>query len=179
MQKSLEINAHKRQATSLTCIDLSRAFDCIEHSLLLRKLRKLQINSTFLKLVETYLIGRMQIVKLGNCMSDEEKIKFGAVQGGVMSGLFFNLYANSIKNLNLKSSVFFYCDDVSLVTSTNEHEQLKLLVETDLAQLAAWFKFHFLFPNPSKTKYILFHNKRSHENFIKYDCRKQVERLTD
>ena len=150
----------------MTCLDLSRAFDSLNHELLLKKLKKLQLTSSFYKLIETYLVDRLQFVHLNNFLSDQQIVESGTVQGGVISGTLFNFYTNSIKFLKLNSSCFLYCDDISLVTSTKLAEDIKLELEEDLETLSEWLQFHFLFPNPCKTKYILFHNKKRHEDFI-------------
>jgi hypothetical protein len=152
-------------ATSLTCLDLSSAFDCVRHSILINKLRKLKLSSSFLSLFTTYFKNRTQLVKVDGFFSDTLNVDEGVAQGGVLSGTLFNLYINNINSINLNSSLSLYCDDISLVTSAATPSILKKNLEEDLSRIAIWLKFHFLFPNPKKTKYLLFHNKRRQENF--------------
>jgi hypothetical protein len=152
-------------ATSLTCLDLSAAFDCVDHSLLLNKLRKLKLSSKFFAVISSYFNNRTQFVKVDDYLSNLLNVIYGVAQGGILSGLLFNFYINSINTITLHSSIFLYCDDISLVTSAINPSVLKQNLETDLQRISIWLKFHFLFPNENKTKYLLFHNKRRHENF--------------
>jgi hypothetical protein len=153
------------QATSLTCLDLSRAFDCVIHHILLNKLRKLKLPMMFHKLFESYLENRQQVVKVDTIFSTIRKINYGLAQGGVLSGTLFNIYINSINICQLQSSIVMYCDDISLVTTELNPILLKQTLENDLAKISTWLKFHFLFPNVNKTHYLLFHNKRRQEDF--------------
>lgn len=111
-----------KQATALTCLDLSRAFDCVIHSILLNKLRKLKLPTMFHKLFVSYLENRQQVVKLDNIFSSIRKITYGLAQGGVLSGTLFNLYTNSINLCQLQSSITMYCDDISLVKILNDSQ---------------------------------------------------------
>ena len=153
------------QPTSLTCLDLSRAFDCVTHSILLNKLKKLKLPEKFLNILTSYLNDRQQIVRIDNFYSIIRKISFGLAQGGVLSGSLFNLYVNSVNICGIKSSIVMYCDDISIITSESDPWQLKRTLEEDLSKISLWLKFHYLFPNPKKTHYLMFHNKRRHEDF--------------
>jgi hypothetical protein len=152
-------------ATALTCLDLSSAFDCVVHTIMINKLRKLSLTKSFLDLFISFFNNRTQIVKISNQFSNPCNVVYGVAQGGVFSGTLFNLYINGINLINLNSSIFLYCDDISLVTSTLNPTTLKQQLEEDLSRISVWLKFHFLFPNETKTKYLMFHNKRRHENF--------------
>jgi hypothetical protein len=155
----------RRNATSLTCLDLSAAFDCVNHSLLLNKLKKTNLPHSFLNVLSSYFHNRTQFVKIDECLSKIIKVIFGVAQGGVLSGLLFNFYINSLNSIELNSSLFLYCDDITLVTSAINPTTLKQQIETDLQRISVWLRFHYLFPNANKTKYLLFHNKRRQENF--------------
>ena len=155
----------RRNATSLTCLDLSSAFDCVIHSLLISKLKKLKLSPNFIKILSSYFQNRTQFVKIGDYFSNLINVIYGVAQGGVLSGLLFNFYINSINLLPLHSVLSLYCDDMSIVTSAPNPSLLKQYIEEDLCKISLWLKFHSLFPNESKTKYLLFHNKRRQENF--------------
>jgi hypothetical protein len=146
--------------TSLTCLDLSRAFDCVQFNILILKLRKLRLSSPFFCLLESYLSNRKQATKVNSSVSDLVNIRHGVPQGGVLSGFFFIFYVNSINRLELNSSLFLYCDDISVVTKASETALLKEYIESDLMKIAEWLRYHFLFPNERKSKYLIFQNKR-------------------
>jgi hypothetical protein len=152
-------------ATSLTCLDLSSAFDCVMHSILINKLRKLKLSTSFLSLLKSYFQNRLQAVKIGEFLSDLIMLEFGVAQGGVLSGTLFNFFINSINMIDLHSTIHLYCDDTSLVTTAPDPLTLKRHLEEDLLKISLWLKFHFLTANETKTKYLLFHNKRRQEFF--------------
>lgn len=155
----------QRFPTALTCLDLSRAFDSIPHDILLRKLNKFQLPNFFYNLLSSYFNSRSQVVRLNNTISDLLLVLYGTPQGGVLSGLLFNIYINSITKLNLNSSIFLYCDDISLVTSAKDPSTLQSLIQNDLNAISIWLKFHYLVPNASKTNFLLFHNRKRNEYF--------------
>jgi hypothetical protein len=155
----------KRLAKSLTCIDLSRAFDSVPHEILLKKLSKIGLSKNFLNILISYFQYRKQVVKIGNYFSSIQKVTCGTPQGGVLSGIFFNIYINSINSLHLNSHIFLYCDDISLTTCAENPDLLKSFLEQDLQSITNWLDFHFLSPNANKTKYVLFHNRKYQEHF--------------
>lgn len=155
----------ERKSVSLTCIDLSKAFDCIQFPILIKKLRKLNLEPFFLNLLISYLNGRKQAVKIDESLSKFLLINVGSPQGGVLSGPFFDLYINSIFNLNLSGNLYLYCDDMSLTNEGNNTNELKINIENDLQLIQKWLNNHYLSPNIAKTKYVLFQGKKRFENF--------------
>ena len=155
----------ERQATALTCIDLSKAFDCISHDILMLKLRKLQLSDFFFNLIKSYLSDRLQAVRINDSLSDFILALIGTPQGGVLSGTLFNFYINSMNFLSLNSNLITYCDDMALITSASNPQLLKIKIEQDLFKIAQWLEVHKLSANATKTKYILFHSRKFHENF--------------
>lgn len=158
-------NVDNRKAVSLTCIDLSKAFDSISHDILINKLKLLQFENFFLKLLISYLDNRKQAVKISNVLSQFKTIIAGTPQGGILSNPFFNLYINDIFNLSLYGKLTLYCDDISLVNVGNNPTELKQNIEHDLGLIKDWLVLNRLTPNADKTKYILFHNRKRLEGF--------------
>jgi hypothetical protein len=155
---------HKKR-TALLTLDLSCAFDCLNHEILLIKLGKLMFSENFYKLLKSYLTNRKQLVKVDNTFSSKLDIFCGAPQGGVLSGLFFNIYVNSIFNLPLCNKLRLFCDDMSIIASGNDNQHLKLRLENDLRHIDQWLDLHYLRANYDKTNYILFNSKKKFESF--------------
>lgn len=155
----------ERKATALTCIDLTKAYDSIQHQVLIMKLRKLNLDPFFLNLLISYLERRKQAVKVGTILSPFLPVTSGTPQGGVLSGAFFNLYINSIFKLQLNSQLMLYCDDASLISKAPDHLSLKSVMEADLNLISIWLNCHYLLPNINKTKYVLFHGRKKFEHF--------------
>lgn len=157
---------NKRFLTALLTIDLTSAFDCIDHEILLIKLAKLGLPDFFINLLKSFLIGRSQCVKVDEALSEILTVICGSPQGGVLSGLLFNIYVNSVFELPLSSKIRLYCDDMSLITSGLDREDLKFKLENDLTLIDEWLDYHCLKANYSKTNYVLFCGRKKFENFI-------------
>lgn len=139
-----------RKATFLTWIDLSRAFDSINHDFLLSKLSKLELSSSFMSLMSEYLSDRNQSVRIKESLSEQKAIYRETPQGGVLSGFLFNYYIQSLSMLSLHSQFTFYADDLRLVTSADNTFELKSLLEPDLSVIKCWLEYHEFAPNANK-----------------------------
>ena len=93
-------------------MDFSKAFDTINHQILLRKLYKYGIRGTQLALFSDYLVNRYQYVKIGNVQSDLLRITCGIPQGSTLGPLLFTLYINDMPNCLNKLSFRIFADDL-------------------------------------------------------------------
>ena len=141
-------------------IDLKKAFDTVDHRILLRKLYAYGIRGTMLKWIESYLSGRTQYVVFDGQESEIHGIQCGVPQGSILGPLLFILYMNDICNV---SDIFFaimYADDTSLVVNGKDLNALIQLLNTALIDLCTWFKANRLSLNTTKTFYMIFHRAR-------------------
>ena len=98
-------------------IDLSKAFDTVDHHLLLQRLQSIGFSSTVLNWFSNYLSGRTQCVALDNCTSSMLEVKMGVPQGSVLGPILFSIYINNLGlDLN-QTKANFYADDTILYTS--------------------------------------------------------------
>ena len=103
-------------------IDLSKAFDTIDHKTLLRKLYNYRLRDSAQDLVSDYLCNRYQRVKIHDEESDNILVEFGVPQGSVLGPLLFLLYINDLKNVlsDTKSEqIILYADDTSIFIACN------------------------------------------------------------
>ena len=103
-------------------IDLSKAFDTIDHKTLLRKLYNYGLRGSAQDLVSDYLCNRYQRVKIHDEESDNMLVEFGVRQGSVLGPLLFLLYINDLKNVlsDTKSEeIILYADDTNIFTACN------------------------------------------------------------
>ncbi|KAL5260539.1 hypothetical protein ACHWQZ_G010621, partial [Mnemiopsis leidyi] len=110
----LLVASDEKSATVVMMLDLSAAFDTVDHDLLLNILMKeIGLRGTVLKWFESFLKGRSQRIRLGSTVSDEIIIKFGVPQGSVLGPVLFNLYIRSIYRYvqALNFTIFGYADD--------------------------------------------------------------------
>ena len=94
--------------------DLSKAFDTLEHTILLEKLRHYGIRDTEHQLINNYLSNRYQLTEVNGYKSKPLKIKTGVPQGSVLGALLFLLYINDLPNCSIFFQMVMYADDTTL-----------------------------------------------------------------
>ena len=158
-------------------IDLKKAFDTIDHKLLLKKLEFYGVRGLVLKWVESYLDSRKQYVNMNGTRSDLLQIKCGVPQGSILGPQLFILYINDICNVSKLLQFILFADDTNIFYSSSQYETLSTVVSTELSKLQTWFALNKLSLNISKTNYMLFTRKNvSNRIDIVFDG-KQIERV--
>lgn len=143
--------------SSAIFIDLCKAFDMVNHEILLEKLEYYGIRGIPLKLIESYLSNRTQIVKIGGFESDLKPIKLGVPQGSVLGPILFLIYLNDLGNLKLNGMPTLFADDT--VLSYDHSVSLKVLLkfmQEDLNTLSEYLRLNKLSINSGKTNYVIF-----------------------
>ena len=112
-------------------IDFQKAFDKVNHEMLLEKIHGIGIHGNALKLLENYLIGRRQRVKVGNATSTELAIHSGVPQGSVLGPLLFNVYINDLPDCFMCNS-YGYADDYKIIGTNG------VTLQIDAARLNKW-----------------------------------------
>jgi retron-type reverse transcriptase len=95
-------------------MDLSKAFDCLTHDILLSKLAAYGLSSQSVKLLENYLTGRKQQIKLQGVISGWQILQKGVPQGSIMGPLLFNIFINDIFYFIEHGTLYNYADDNTL-----------------------------------------------------------------
>lgn len=141
---------------SVVFIDLKKAFDTVDHSILLFKMGKIGIEGPTLSWFKSYLEGRPQQVKINNVISTVMEILCGVPQGSVLGPLLFLVYINDIFELRLNGKVQLYADDAAIFYEEHDQRKLYYAMTEDLHTLRNWFINNKLSLNLKKTNYIIF-----------------------
>jgi hypothetical protein len=139
-------------------IDLSKAFDTVDHAILLKKLEKYGVKNVALLWFKIFLLNRQQCVNTDeNICSKLLKIKCGVPQGSILAPLLFLIYINDLPKVLNKLDVIMFADDTNLFYSSQSIEELFETTNIELEKLNIWLKSNKLSLNTEKTNYILFH----------------------
>ena len=158
--KHFLLNAmNKNQKAVLFTFDLKKAFDCVNHNILIQKLKK-YCDQTTVKLLENYLMNRSSFVKYNNKISTFQKIITSVPQGGCLAPLLFIIYMNDIIKLKLKGRLVLFADDMSYMMSARNYEQLNQDIKHDMNEISKWLKVNRLVLNYNKTNYMIMGSPR-------------------
>ena len=131
-------------------MDLSKAYDCLPHDLLIAKLEAYGLDVNSLRLMYSYLDSRIQRVKIGSHRSTAKEIKIGVPQGSVLGPLLFNIFINDLCLINLDSEICNFADDNTLYSCGHDLQEIVTNLENDLSKLLEWFKSNGMVANPKK-----------------------------
>lgn len=144
-------------------LDIKKAFDCVPHDILFKKLEKLGIEGTSLKWFKSYLSGRSQKCDVNGALSDLGFIDIGVLQGSTLGPILFLCFINDLPSSNLMYSLLF-ADDTACLLSNKSLPELFATANTELHKIAIWFKANKLAVNVKKTKFIIFHQRQKKIN---------------
>lgn len=136
--------------------DLSKAFDLVDHTILLSKLPYYGISGNALQLIRSYITNRKQFVEINGAKSKTGTVEYGVPQGSVLGPLLFTLYINDISNMNLYGKLVLYADDIALLYPYHHIAILKGQMEQDAAKIMGYCRVKKLVINTNKTKVIRF-----------------------
>ena len=133
-------------------IDLKKAFDTIDHNILLQKLTCYGFNKETIDIFRNYLSDRTQITVINNIRSDTRKVTCGVPQGSILGPLLFLIYINDLPNSELVSDGRLFADDTNLTFTDSNPDKLISVLNDDLKTLQNWLNLNKLSLNAIKTK---------------------------
>lgn len=137
-------------------VDLAKAFDSIDRTILVKKLESFGFSGKLLNLLKNYLVNRKQRVNLNGIFSDEQHINYGVPQGSIIGPLMFILFINDLPSHHFMSDISIYADDTVFYYKSNSLSDLYAVVQSDMNLYYEWCKANKLILNILKTKSMLF-----------------------
>ena len=145
---------------------MSKAFDTIDHKILIGKLEYYGIRGIAKLWFENYLTNRKQIVKYKQVMSSEMMVQTVVPQGSILGPLLFILYINDIQNCSDIASMILFADDTNIFYSHSCLKTLNKILQTEVDKIAEWLNTNKLSINTSKTKFILFRSSKKKQKHV-------------
>ena len=136
-------------------MDLSKAFDCLPHELVLAKLHAYGVDIKSLKLLQDYLSNRTQRVKLDSTFSSWLKILLGVPQGSILGPLLFNIFLNDMLWFVEKTDICNFADDNTIYTCAKSVNDIIENLQSDLKIVLKWFKDNQMMANPGKFQFMI------------------------
>ena len=147
--------------------DLEKAFDCVNHKILLEKLKFYGITGKLLDLIQSFLHGRFQNILIADASSGWRTIQHGVPQGSILGPLLFLIYINDLPLLaGINSKIVLFADDTSTIITCSNREDLTTALYKTLSNINLWFKANFLSLNINKTCLLQFRTNNKIDNTL-------------
>ena len=155
-----------KKVTAGVFIDLKKAFDTINHNLLLKKLAHYGVRGVANKWLASYLSNRKQYVSIDECNSDLLNVLCGVPQGSILGPKLFILYVNDMCNISKILKFVLFADDTNIFCSGHDAMQLSRDLSNELDKLSVWFAVNKLILNVSKTNFMVFGNSKQRNTIL-------------
>ena len=168
-----KIALDSREYVGLVLTDLSKAFDCLPHLLLLCKLYNYGLSKKACQLIRSYLYNRKQRVKIGSAWSSIYK---GVPQGSVLGSILFNIFINDILyEFKEKGMIYNYADDNTISARDPNPQILKTKMEYYAEMALKWFEANYMKANPSKFQTMIMKSGQSDSDMSIDICGEKIE----
>ena len=145
-------------------IDLLKAFDTVDHQILLKKLKRYGVNEKALTWLRSYLFQRKQYIENSNDIKYLLEIDYGVPQGSILGPLLFLIYLNGFYLASKLENVMF-ADDTNLFLSDENISELFQQMNKELKSVSTWFKANKLSINFDKTKWTILSCLQNFQNY--------------
>ena len=156
----------KKEITAVVLLDLSKAFNSINHETLLNKLRDISLSCSSHSWFRSYLSDRYQMVRINSTLSDPLPIVSGVPQGSILGPLLFSLYVDVLPLIPTSCEPERYVDYSKLYISfpINDASDTMMKINNDLVRIRNWCFQNSLLLNPKKIKLMVYGNRQMLSN---------------
>ena len=144
--------------SGMVLLDLQKAFDTVDHSILLAKLEAMGLSNDIVKWFQSYLSGRQQLVDVAGTFSSCENITCCVPQGSILGPLLFLIYVNDMSGV-IGNKLVLYADDSAILVADKDISIVENVLQTDLQIVSEWLIDNKLSLHLGKTESILFGSK--------------------
>ena len=163
------LGMNEKQYTEATFIDLKKAFDTINHQILIKKLPHFGINNNIVLWIQNYRTNRKQKCTVNGRTSNERSITCGVSQGSILGPLLFLFYINDLDQELIHCKALLYADDTVLYACHKQEDFAHMWVTEDLRILSNWCCKNQLTININKTKVMLFGTRNMLKRGTRHD----------
>ena len=159
--KMLEIwkkAADEKRFAGAILTDLSKAFDCLNHDLLIAKLNAYEFDLTSLQFIRSYFTERKQRTQVDSSYSSWKELSKGVPQGSILGPLIFNIFLNDIFYFASNSNIANYADDNSIYATNNTKQGLLDILEAEATKVLKWFHDNEMKANEDKCHLFIIKN---------------------
>ena len=142
-------------------MDLSKAFDCVPHDLLLAKLAAYGVDENFLCYIYSYLLTWKQCMRINNTNSDFLNVISGVPQGSIVGPILFNCFFNDFFYVIEIANAHNFADGNTLTAFGNSIQNLIFLLESEGSVVIKWFRDNKMIVNPGKFQAIILDKKKN------------------
>ena len=141
-------------------MDLKKAFDTVNHSVLLKILDLYGVRGIPLQWFESFLDKRQQYVSIHGCTSEKLVITDGVPQGSVLGSLMFLIFINDLPNVSKYLTFYLFADDTNIYFESPELSKIEKVVNRELRKVRKWLEANRLALNVDKTNLVIFHSQQ-------------------
>ena len=149
------VNVDKGLLNGVIFIDLKKAFDTIDHEIILQKLAKYGVDQDALKWFKSYLKNHLQRCNVNNHLSSATPLNCGVPQGSIIGPLLFLIYINDLPNCLSLGFPRMYADDTNVTFAASDMLGLETQINTELKSINLWLRANKLSLNVAKTEFMV------------------------
>ena len=164
MEELWKLANDKKEVFGALLIDLSKAFDCMSHDLLIAKISAYGFDDLSTRLLKSYLSNRKQRTKIGKELSEWLKISDGVPQGSILGPLLFNIYISDLFFIIVETKVANYADDTTPYTIAPTWNEVSEKLSSVAEKIFAWLSYNQMVGNADKCQLIV--NKTDNTMFL-------------